>query len=305
MKFLSKIFTKRATSTLGPPAARIQILSDLHLELGQQYSSYRFPALAPILLLAGDVGRIIDFEGYLQFLEAQVCRFEVVLLVLGNHEFYGMDHFTGMEKARFLTQQPSLKKKVILLDRTRWDDPNSQLSILGCTLWSDIPDDSSSIVKSRINDFKRINDWSVQKNNGLHREDVAWLREQVHLISSQNTDDNGRRLLVATHHAPCVDGTSRPEQVANPWTCAFATDLISGQESWNGIRVWVFGHTHYTNDFVSNGIRLVSNQRGYVLPGSSAHIDNKKAIKTAHDFTATKIIKIWSRFGLVYTELLL
>ncbi|KAL7921195.1 putative calcineurin-like phosphoesterase [Trichoderma austrokoningii] len=296
MNTLSKIFSKRAKSTQQPPGARIQILSDLHLEVGQQYSSYTFPASAPILLLGGDIGRMIDFEGYLKFLEAQACRFEQILLVLGNHEFYGMDHAAGVEKARLLTQQPSLDNKVILLHRARWNDPGSPLTILGCTLWSHILEDSSSIVEYKISDFHKINDWTVQKHNQLHSEDVTWLRDQVLLISSQNTGievDNRRRILMATHHAPCLDGTSRPDQTTNPWTCAFATELIAGQECWNDVRVWVFGHTHYTTDFICNGIRLVSNQRGYVLPGSLGAVEkNKKASGEDHDFNARKLVHL-------------
>ena len=54
----------RAVRELMTPAAspRVQILSDLHLEVGQQYSSYTFPATAPFLLLGGDIGRLIDYE---------------------------------------------------------------------------------------------------------------------------------------------------------------------------------------------------------------------------------------------------
>ncbi|KAJ5360688.1 hypothetical protein N7517_009879 [Penicillium concentricum] len=36
--------------------------------------------------------------------------------------------------------------------------------------------------------------------------------------------------------------------------------------SWDGVKIWVFGHTHYTTEFKERGISVVSNQRGYVLP---------------------------------------
>ncbi|KAI9163648.1 hypothetical protein HJFPF1_05270 [Paramyrothecium foliicola] len=47
----------------------IQILSDLHLEVGQQYSAPAFPASPPLLLLAGDVGCLADKDEYLKFLQ--------------------------------------------------------------------------------------------------------------------------------------------------------------------------------------------------------------------------------------------
>lgn len=40
-------------------------------------------------------------------------------------------------------------------------------------------------------------------------------------------------------------------------------DLLS--QFWDGVNVWGFGHTHFTIEFKERGIRVVSNQRGYVL----------------------------------------
>lgn len=60
------------------PRPRIQILSDLHLEVAQQYPTFNFPLSAPFLLLAGDIGRLIDYDAYRGFLEAQVARYKKV-----------------------------------------------------------------------------------------------------------------------------------------------------------------------------------------------------------------------------------
>lgn len=37
-----------------------QILSDLHLEINQEYLSFEIPVCAEHLVLAGDVGRLVD-----------------------------------------------------------------------------------------------------------------------------------------------------------------------------------------------------------------------------------------------------
>lgn len=63
----------------------------------------------------------------------------------------------------------------------------------------------------------------------------------------------------------------------SPWTPAFATDLIS-QGSWDGVKCWIFGHTHYSTDFQCDGIRLAANQRGYVLQAEGA--EGPKEVKT-------------------------
>ncbi|KAG6039841.1 hypothetical protein E4U41_002019 [Claviceps citrina] len=270
-----------------PPVAQVQLLSDLHLEIGQQYSSYTFPVSAPYLLLGGDIGRLIDYDGYRQFLEAQVSRYKKVFLVLGNHEFYGIDYQSGLDEARRLAKEPSLADTLILLHKTRWDDADSALTIMGCTLWSAIPEEVSSLIESKISDFRMIGGWTAQKHNEIHAEEAAWLREQI-AEANQEQSAPTRQILVATHHAPCREGTSRPEYTKNPWSPAFATDLL-GQRGWAGVKVWAYGHTHYSTDFVRKNIRVVANQRGYVFPGGITleKPESKKSFfgsRKSHDF---------------------
>ncbi|KAI0474007.1 putative calcineurin-like phosphoesterase [Xylariaceae sp. FL0804] len=275
------------------PAARLQILSDLHLEVGQQYSTFTFPVSAPFLLLCGDIGRLIDYAGYLGFLEAQVARYEKVFLVLGNHEFYGLEYHSGIDKARQLSEEPSLADKFILLNRRRWDDPDSSLTVLGCTLWSAIPPDAYDIVRSKISDFKKIDGWTVEMHNQAHEAEIGWLRKQVAGVASLDDEVSKRDVLVVTHHAPCVEGTSRPSDSSNPWTSAFATELL-GRGDWSGVKTWAFGHTHYSTNMVRDGVRVVANQRGYVLPGSAEHgAESRKGTKRGkHDFDPTMVIAV-------------
>lgn len=117
------------------PRCQVQLLSDLHLEVGNQYSTFTFPASAPFLILAGDIGRMVDYEGSRSFLESQVSRYKKVFLVLGNHEFYGLGYQSTIDEARRLGREPSLSAGLVLLHRARWDDPDSDLTILGCAAW--------------------------------------------------------------------------------------------------------------------------------------------------------------------------
>ena len=277
---------------------RVQVLSDLHLEVGQQYSSYTFLASAPLLLLAGDIGRLKDYDGYLHFLHAQATRYTKLFLVLGNHEFYDLEYEKGLALAQRLVAEHSLADKVVLLHRAQWDDPDSCLTIIGCTLWSALPGDVHEVVAAKISDFKKIQQWTPKRHNQVHTEEAAWLRERVAIMQSVDNSSR-RRLLVATHHAPCIEGTSRPEHTANPWTAAFATDLLQQPNVWDGVRAWVFGHTHYSTAFLREGIRVVANQRGYVLPGSVAARGEEAEGRTrtkkkqgSHEFDATRCISV-------------
>ncbi|KAJ2974966.1 hypothetical protein NQ176_g5781 [Zarea fungicola] len=269
---------------------RIQVLSDIHLEVGQQYTSFTFPATAPYLLLAGDVGRLLDYDSYLAFLKKQILRYENVFLVLGNHEFYGMSYSAALESAQRLTEEPSLAQRLVLLSRTRWDSPRSNLSILGCTMWSLVPDERIDIVQSKINDFQKIEGWTVASHNQVHTQEATWLRDQVAGLA-QSKDLDSRSLLVATHHAPCIEGSSRPEHAESPWSSAFATEMLASG-GWDPVKTWVFGHTHHSTDMVRNGIRVVANQRGYVVPstGSGKSMSRKSAMPTSFD--ATKVITV-------------
>ena len=114
-----------------PPLFRF---SHLHLELNQQYLSFEIPVCAKNLILAGDIGRLVDYDNYLKFLQKQTDRFELVFLVLGNHEFYNDTLIAGLQKAQQLEQESCLNGRLVLLHRARYDVPGTNITILGCTL---------------------------------------------------------------------------------------------------------------------------------------------------------------------------
>ena len=270
--------THDAQDGLEATADGIHVLSDLHLEVCQQYTTFAVPATgAPYLVLAGDIGRLKDYDLLLGFLARVVDAYRRVFYVLGNHEFYTLSYEQAVEQARRLEKEPCLKGKLTLLHKTRWDssadeDSGHRLTILGCTLWSEIAPAARAVVAARVKDYKSISEWSIDKHCSLHRDEAAWLREQVAAIRQENAGTGSpRTVVVVTHHAPTVAGTSSPEHAANAWTSAFSTELIlapavADSGAWQGVSAWVYGHTHYTTEFRCAGIRLVANQRGYVFP---------------------------------------
>ncbi|KAI0015796.1 Ser/Thr protein phosphatase [Xylariomycetidae sp. FL0641] len=242
-----------------------QYMSDLHLEVGEQYDDFGFPATARFLLLAGDVGRLVDRDALLRFLEKQTARFERVFYLLGNHEFFGSDHTSTIARAKELEKEPALQGKITLLHQTRFDIPASSVTVLGCSLWSQVPDEARDFVVKKVKDYQQIDGWTVDKHNRLHASDIAWLRRQARAIQQESPD---RTVVIATHHAPSMRNTSSPVHEKNPWTSAFATDVLSqSPDDWRCVRYWIFGHTHYTNQFEEQGVQVISNQRGYVVPG--------------------------------------
>ncbi len=263
-----------------------QILSDLRLEVGQQYSTFEVPPSAPYLILAGDIGRLVDYNSYLAFLARQTQRFDRVFLVLGNHEFYGLSFSAGLAQARKMELEPVLNGKLVLLHQKRFDIPNSEISILGCTLWSRILEEAKLMVQMKVGDFEKIAEWSVGNHNAAYDADISWLKGQVADIHKIKAHDyrpgQERKIVIVTHHTPSIQGTSSPQHINNPWSSAFATDLINGKD-WPGVTQWVFGHTHFTTEFKKCGIKVVSNQRGYVFPGMAQKENKDKGRKREFD----------------------
>lgn len=257
---------------------RFQFMSDLHLEIGQQYSEFSITQQAPYLILAGDIGRLIDRALFSKFLSQQCKLFKLVLLVLGNHEFFGTSHEDGIKEAQRLEREPEMGGKLKVLHRQRVDMEEEQLVVLGCALWSFIPPTHRLIVESKVNDFKKISSWNVDSHNSAHNQDLIWLRGQIAAVRFEEKHQNlqRRKILVVSHHAPAIKKSSAPKHRQNAWTCAFATDLLCEEAKEEDrallqeVGYWVFGHTHYTTKFMEGQVKVVSNQRGYIFPNEKA-----------------------------------
>ena len=243
----------------------LQVMSDLHLELLGSYLDFKIPRKAPYLLLGGDIGRLNQYERFAAFLKHQCHIFERVYLILGNHEYYGLDRTHALEHAANLCADAGMQGRLAILNRTRIDI-SDRVSLLGCTLHSQIPDEAREIVKQKVADFRKIEGWTIERHNYEHEGDLQWLKREVEIISRETPS---RQIVIATHHAPSYYNTSDPRYASNLWNSAFATDVIDEKVSkWIGkenVRYWVFGHTHWCSEFKMQGIQLLSNQRGYTL----------------------------------------
>jgi len=249
-----------------------QIMSDTHLEVGQQYETFEVPVCARNLVLAGDIGRLVDYAALLKFLQKQCDNFERVLLVLGNHEFYGISREEGLQKVAALEQEPILQGKLVVLNRKRVDVDDGlagRVTILGCTLQSFITPEQRDKVAMSINDFKHIKGWTVDNHNREHATDLQWLKDTIKAIRFE-PGGRERRILVITHHSPAKHEGSAPEHRNSPWGSAFQTNLLGNadHQTLSEVDYWVFGHTHYSTEFAIANVKVVANQRGYIFPNA-------------------------------------
>lgn len=179
--------------------------------------------------------------------------------------------------------------RLIILERNRFDFAEENISLLGCTLHSYISPASRGIVQSKVKDFSRILDWTVEDHNVNHEKDLCWLRDEVSSIRNIEANDKigsesaWKKIVVVTHHAPIRKGGSRPEHEDNPWSDAFATELLAPNPTKSAnplldVDWFVFGHTHFTTFCQRGSTKLISNQRGYILPRQQGcPIDSVKA----------------------------
>uniref|UniRef100_A0A7S2SUR8 Calcineurin-like phosphoesterase domain-containing protein n=1 Tax=Rhizochromulina marina TaxID=1034831 RepID=A0A7S2SUR8_9STRA len=287
-----------AAQVVSTGALRVQIASDLHLEFfrdGIDLEEILSPC-APVLALLGDISALGSARGrqvYEVFLEQCCGRFEQVLVLAGNHEYYCgsrenrasvrsiQAYMRSLGSSRFPNLMVLENDVVELVDGVR---------IAGCALWSHIPAcqtisgaaeagvDPWGTVERRLTDYRSIYvDREVEEGRepGLRtvtaEETTAWHTESVEFIRREaaRATADGKSLLVLTHHTPSFHGTAAPEHGEDPegFGSGFSTNLehLLADPELAAIHTWCFGHTHYNSDQVAHGCRLVSNQRGYLI----------------------------------------
>ncbi|KAK6527003.1 hypothetical protein TWF281_010199 [Arthrobotrys megalospora] len=256
---------------------QIQVVSDLHLEAAFQYDAYELDPTAPYLALLGDIGNTRD-PGLLRFLKQMLRQYELVFYVAGNHEPYHSDwdstHSNLSEFANLVNTDPEVGSgRLIYMNQTRYDI-TTDVTILGCVLFSAIDPMYMTDVRTNLNDFYNIRGWTVENHCSNHYSDLAWLNAQVSRIAAE---EPARKIVIFTHYCPTSDATE-PKYKTSRITSGFTTDM-SNEECWKAenVRVWAFGHTHFNYDVVEEdtGKRIIANQRGYVFSLARGFVPGK------------------------------
>ena len=217
----------------------IQYFSDLKLD-NKSYIPKIFPKLSSfeksqntnICILAGDVGCPFR-KPYWKLLSQVNFSFDHVILILGNTEFYGAEIPLTIQYVEMEIKQKKLSN-VYLLNNSCIQIKN--IIILGCTLWSNIPQFAEKEILTKINDYKQIKNFTISEQNTFHKNSVKWLSER--LISKETN----KIYVVVTHHSPIFESVNNPKFRSSLTNYAFGTDLhdlvlLSDY--------WIYGHTHF------------------------------------------------------------
>ncbi len=228
---------------------KLQIVSDLHLEFGGQVDIQRH---APYLAVLGDIG--LPFQPhYAEFIERQSEQFEHVFVLLGNHEYYSTRKAnTVLDKVQSICDG---MPNVTLLDRKIYALSDKTI-LVGCTLWSQV----DPMISKDFNDFNKIHVAGVERKRKLTIEQYnEWHHRDVEYLRSTIAENQNKDIIVLTHHAP--SHKMQGKYSGGLLSSAFATpleDLITAP-----VVTWASGHIHSNVDTTINGIRSVSNCKGY------------------------------------------
>jgi len=239
-------------------------LSDVHLEF---YKGEKFINLLDnikdsfiqsdhndFLLLAGDIGRINNdfyYDQYKSFLDMTSQIFQHVILIPGNHEYYGSSFYETDKKLTELTDDFD---NVTFLNNSVFIKDN--VCILGTTLWAK----GHTEEYMKMNDFYQIQDFvkDYMIYPQKHEENKKWLHDQIGLYKEDHN------LIILTHHQPSfrlIHSQYKMHKNINHFFASSCDDLFSTQ----GIKYWVYGHTHtpFYGKLDEYDIHFVCNPYGY------------------------------------------
>ena len=222
---------------------RIQIASDVHCEFHRDGGikwCQNLPVIAPILSISGDFAT----DRYLVRNLSILCeRFEHVIFVCGNHEYYGSDRGSVNNNLVKLSNRFSnfhwLNNSTVEINGQRF---------IGGTMWFK-NDPLNWAYEDRLSDFRAI----------------IGFKKWVYEVNKETLDYFNNNLkqgdYLITHHAPCSLSISE-EYTGSPLNRFFVCD-ISEMIREKKPAIHQHGHTHTMFDYQLYDTRVVCNPYGF------------------------------------------
>lgn len=263
---------------------KIQIVSDTHLEFrGDNFKNLIKPS-APILFLLGDIcvcGIQKDWETYQKFIKYLSPQFQYIMHVPGNHEYYTSnrniteaDTVVGID-AKLKKFAKSIPNLFVLNNNTvKLKIGKKNYVFIGTTLWTGVVPSNRKYVNSMMNDYAMLfvknekpktpagklvwtpfRHYNVEDMTKLHIKAVRYVAGVLKKVKPSET------AILLTHHK-----SIRTKPLTDLLSQAYETDLVDVIIK-KPLKVACWGHTHKRFDKVVNGVRCVSNPKGY--PGEN------------------------------------
>ena len=231
---------------------KVRVISDLHLEFDDEDKQFT-PGTGDVLVLAGDVCLVNEYEKYHRFFELCANGYNQVFYVIGNHE-----HYEGTFEETFYKLQEKLPEGVTLLNNKSIFYRG--VHFVGGTLWTNQNSlDFETMKQSQdcMNDYRWIHKRDGSTLNVLdtideHMFTRGWFEQAIPTLRGP--------VFMVTHHGPF------PQSVKGRYVNnggAYASDMTELVEKNPHITHWAHGHIHENNDYKIGNCRVISNPRGY------------------------------------------
>jgi len=197
-----------------------------------------------ILVIAGDICPFRymtkDSEVITWFLAQMDKRFNEIVWVPGNHEFYG-------QNINAVTNEPG-------------GGCYNDFQIISATLWSDFDSGnplSMLTCKRRINDFRKI--MKNEHDETITPKDVIAIHNDHRQFINEKLNTKEYKKIVVTHHAPSyqsIDDVYKGSDVNGAFVSSM-DEIVALAD------IWIHDHTHNTKDYMIGDCRVICNAYGY------------------------------------------
>jgi predicted phosphodiesterase len=243
---------------------RVLVLSDLHIEFG--------PLAVPqvdvdLVILAGDIHVGWASPAWAEDLAHRLDA--PVVLVAGNHEFYGAMRSRERDMERtidaYRAASTASDGRLLFLERESVDVAGC--TILGATLWTDFAlfgadrvDEAMQAAANQMNDFRTIAWRRGTRFTPVHAK--SEFDRATAFLEAEFTKPRRGPLIVVTHNGP--SSRSVPARFKDDLLSAAFSSHLDDLVERSGAALWVHGHTHNSFDYEIGRTRVICNPRGYV-----------------------------------------
>jgi len=243
----------------------IQVFSDIHIEIWNKIPE--IPVKAKYLFLAGDIC-IINHPLFYPFLDYCSQNWTKTFYTPGNHEYYTKKKNYNELLFEYKYKIGERYKNVYCLDNNYVSLDEENINIYGATFWTQPPFATTYDAKISINDYNWIT-YFKQGQDQVVNLDINYVKElsDGSFTSLQKyLNETDKKTIVMTHFPPNRSGTSHPRYLAEKRTANLYFAWPDGtlqNFKLDNVLTWISGHTHWSYDFMEDGVRLIGNQLGY------------------------------------------
>lgn len=243
----------------------IQVFSDFHIELWNKIPE--IPAKSKYLFLAGDICQLTH-PLFFPFLEYCSKNWIKIFYVPGNHEFYIQNYTHNDLLLKYKNQIREKFNNIYFLDNEYISLDEENINIYGATFWTQPTFNTINEAKIYVKDYQFISYQDVDNkiteldfNYINHLSCTSFYKLQKYL------NETDKKTIVMTHFPPTQIGTSNPKYLTRQLShltnyFAWPDNTVANLNTTN-ILAWISGHTHWSYDFIHQGVRLIGNQLGY------------------------------------------